>query len=173
MKLPTLSEIDQIRNEGSRPQIVGCFLSDKKVLFLFKKAHNLWQLPQGGIDNRETAEAAFFREMGEELGSEFVKTCDKDIMLFAKDTVSFPAHSQNSRDLKNDAGEDIFMKGKKYFFIYAKTKSATLDISKSEFDKFKWVSLEEGLILCDMIYQKGKKRITRSALQTLREQNLI
>jgi len=107
MKQPTISEIDQIRNEGFRPQIVGCFLNDKKILFLYKKKHDLWQFPQGGIDNGETVEVAFFREMAEELGEEFAKSCNKNILLIGSDEVNFPAHSQGSRELKNDTGQDI------------------------------------------------------------------
>ena len=172
MKQPTISEIDQIRNEGFRPQIVGCFLNDKKILFLYKKKHNLWQFPQGGIDNGETVKIAFFREMAEELGEEFTKLCNKNILLIGEDKVDFPAYSQGSRELKNDAGQDIFMKGKKYFFVCVETK-ANIDISNSEFDDFKWASFDEGFALCDKIYQLGKKRITINALKQLQGLSLL
>lgn len=172
MKQPTISEIDQIRNAGFRPQIVGCFLNDKKILFLYKRKHDLWQLPQGGIDNGENIETAFFREMSEEIGGDFAKSCDKNILLIGEDEVGFPTNSQNSRDLKNDAGQDIFMKGKKYFFVCVNT-NATVHIAKSEFDDFRWASFDEGLALCDKIYQRGKKRITINTLNLLRKLNLL
>jgi hypothetical protein len=142
MQFPSLEEIDQIRNSGFRPQIVGCFLNNKKILFLYKKNHDLWQLPQGGIDNGE-------------------------------DEMTFPNHSQNSRDLKNDAGEKIFMKGKKYFFIAADSNAMDLNIGETEFDAFKWVSFDESFILCNNIYQVGKKRITLNVLDQLKNSDKI
>jgi 8-oxo-dGTP pyrophosphatase MutT (NUDIX family) len=172
MKQPTISEIDQIRNVGFRPEIVGLFVNDKKILFLYKKKHDLWQLPQGGIDNGESIEIAFLREMAEELGEKFAKSCNKKIMLIGEDEVDFPANSQGSRELKNDAGQDIFMKGKKYFFVCVETR-ANIDIANSEFDDFRWASFEEGLALCDKIYQPGKKRITVNALNQLRNLGLL
>lgn len=173
MKQLTVSEINQIRERGLRPQVVGCFLHAKKILFLYSHEHELWQLPQGGIDNGEDIEVAFFREMREEIGSEFIEVCDKNISLFGEDKVEFPTHSQNSRELKNDAGQTILMKGKKYFFVYANTDVSAIDISQSEFNDFKWVSFKEGLALCEEMTQKGKKRITIGALNKLRELDLL
>lgn len=173
MKKPTITEIDQIRNAGFRPQVVGCFLNNKKILFLYVKKHDLWQFPQGGIDNKESIEKAFFREMSEELGDEFAKSCDKNILFFCEDKVDFPRYSQNSRELKNNAGQNIFMKGKKYFFICTETKTDNLKISNSQFDDFKWVSLEEGLVLCEKIEQLGKKRIMIGALNKLQKLGLL
>ena len=54
MTKPSLQKIDQIRQEGFRPEVVGCFVCDQKMLFVYYKKHNLWQLPQGGINNQET-----------------------------------------------------------------------------------------------------------------------
>jgi len=173
MKQPSVVEIDQIRDKGYRPQIVGCFLNDKKILFLYKRKHDLWQLPQGGIDNGEDINVAYLREMTEEIGSKFIDSCDKEISLFGEDKVEFPMHSQNSRELRNDAGQDIFMKGKKYFFVYVNANIDTIDISQSEFEDFKWVSFEDGLALCEEMQQKGKKRITIDALKRLRRLDLL
>jgi putative (di)nucleoside polyphosphate hydrolase len=172
MKFINLEEINKIRNKGFRPQIVGCFLNNKKILFLYKKKHDLWQFPQGGIENNETINNAFFRETKEELGEEFVEACDKNIFLIGEDKIIFPLHNQNSRELKNNAGKSIFMKGKKYFFIGAKTK-ANFNVFNSEFDDFRWTSFKEAIALCDKIYQAGKKRITVNALKQLRSLNLL
>ena len=54
MNTPTLQEIDAIRKEGMRPQVVGCFVSNKKTLLVYSEKYNLWQFPQGGIDNTDT-----------------------------------------------------------------------------------------------------------------------
>jgi len=52
-------------------------------------------------------------------------------------------------------------------------KTDVLKISNSQFDDFKWVSLEEGLALCDKIEQSGKKRIMIGALNELRKIGLL
>ena len=67
-KEPTLEELDKDRSDGLRPSVVGCFLNSGKILFVYQKTHQLWQLPQGGVDNHETTIDAFKREMTEELG---------------------------------------------------------------------------------------------------------
>lgn len=172
MKYPALSEIDQIRTRGYRPQVVACILNDKKILLLYKRKHDLWQLPQGGIENGETVEAAYFRESAEELGAEFAASFDKNIVLFCQAKVAFSGRGTGARVLTNDAGQEIKMKGKKYFFG-ATTTTGTFDLSKSEFDDYRWTSFEEGLALCETINQAGKKRITLKALHTLRELELL
>ena len=174
MDKPSIQEIDEIRKQGFRPQVVGCFLNNKKLLFIFDKKYNLWQLPQGGIDNLETVDQAFGREMIEELGEIFIKTNDTgSISLIGEDQVMFPTTTQGSRDLKSDNGEVIFMKGKKYFFLTSIANNPDIDIESTEFDDYKWVSFSEGLALTDKIYQKGKQRITMKVLNILKESNLL
>lgn len=172
MNFPNLDEINTIRKSGFRPQVIGCFLKDKEILFLFKKKYNLWQLPQGGIDNKESVEEATLREMTEELGSDFTAFI-KINSLVGKNQVEFPDKTKNSRDLKTDDGKKIFMKGKKYFFIAINTKLADLDIRKTEFDDYKWLDFEKALKLAENIYQKGKQRITIDALEKLNNLNLL
>jgi putative (di)nucleoside polyphosphate hydrolase len=173
MQQPSIAEIDQIRSKGFRPQIVGCFLNEKKILFLYKREYDLWQLPQGGIDNGEDLEVAYLREMTEEIGGGFINSCAKEILLFYADKIEFPSQTQDSRELKNDAGQAIFMKGKKYFFVRVDATKRDVDIANSEFDDFQWLSFEDGLILSDKIYQVGKKRITIGVLNKLRELGLL
>ena len=111
--------------------------------------------------------------MTEEIGSGFINSCAKEISLFHDDKIEFPSQTQDSRELRNDAGQAIFMKGKKYFFVYIKANVNAIDISQSEFEDFRWTSLEEGLILCEKMQQKGKKRITVGALEKLQKLGLL
>ncbi len=166
---PTLAEINKIRNSGFRPQVVLCLLHQQKILFLYKKKHDLWQLPQGGIDNGEDLTAAFLREINEELGSSPEQLGVQDILVIGQDKVEFPTRTQQTRDLKNDQGQAIPMKGKKYFFAWTEIKPSAVVIARSEFDEGRWVSLAEALILCEKIYQSGKKRITKQALELLHQ----
>ena len=172
IRLPSLKEIDIIRKSGFRPQVVGCFLNDKKILFLFTEKYNLWQLPQGGIDNKETIKQAIIREMTEELGEEFVAT-SKINSLIGDNQVEFPNHAQNSRELKTDAGDNIFMQGKKYFFVAIDINIADIDINKTEFDDYKWLDYENAMELSKTIYQHGKQRVTADVLEKLHSADLL
>lgn len=172
MQALTIDEIDNIRQSGFRPQVVGCFLKDKKILFLYKKEHDLWQLPQGGIYNRETIEKAIIREMSEELGEEFVNHAKLQEIIGA-DAVEFPEQTKGSRELKSDDGQTIFMKGKKYFFGVINTDILDLDINKTEFKDYKWLDFDDALALAGMIYQRGKKRITLGVLNKLQSVGLL
>lgn len=171
--MPSLSAIDQIRNQGFRPQVVGCFIDDKKILFLYKAKHDLWQLPQGGIENNETIAQAFLREMSEELGSKFVESGQSEPVLIGEDLVEFLPEKHGVRELQNDQGQDIPMKGKKYFFVCSPADQQTFNIKNSEFDGWRWVNFDEALSLTNNIYQPGKKRITVKALRLLKDQKLL
>jgi len=173
MKMIPLKDINQLRNAGWRPQVVGCFLFDKKILFVYKKKHDLWQLPQGGIDNDETLEQAFQREMTEELSNDFIKTGGQKIELIGEAKVEFPLVTKGSRELKNDLGQPILMKGKKYFFIATRVSALGFDIKKTEFDDFQWLNYHQANLLASKIYQKGKKRITLYALKLLNQLDLL
>ena len=48
IKEPSKEELDALRKEGIRPSVVGCFINNKKLLLVYQKTFNLWQLPQGG-----------------------------------------------------------------------------------------------------------------------------
>ena len=172
MQLPSLEEIDKIRESGFRPVVVGCILNDKKILFLFKEEYKLWQLPQGGIDNQESIEQAMIREMIEELGDKFAASM-KINSLVGQNQVEFPDKAKNSRNLQSDAGEEIFMKGKKYFFIAVDTDVADLNVMETEFDDFKWLEYDNALYLAKTIYQRGKKRVTVDALNKLHNSGLL
>lgn len=171
--IKTLVEIDKIREKGFRPQVVGCFLNKGRLLLVYKKEHDLWQLPQGGIDNRETMEEALVREMKEELGERFINVSTENISLISEAKVEFPLNKQDARNLETDADKTITMKGKKYFFLAAIALEPNIDIAETEFDNYKWVSYEEGTILAKKIYQKGKKRVTLKVLNKLKELALI
>ncbi|MFH1631502.1 MAG: NUDIX domain-containing protein [bacterium] len=163
----SLEKIDEIRRAGFRPQVVGCFVHDKKALFVYKAEHELWQFPQGGINNQETLDSAFRREMAEELGKTFVDKAEGDISVFEKDLVEFPIKTQGTRDLQTDDGKEVFMKGKLYFFAVADAGTDDLNVDDTEFDDFRWLNYQEALNLAEGIYQRGKRRVTLKALEAL------
>jgi putative (di)nucleoside polyphosphate hydrolase len=168
----TLKQIDSIRREGLRPQVVGCILHDNKILFVYKEKYKLWQLPQGGIDNKESIKQAVIREMTEELGVEFTKSFQIGEVI-GDDTLIFPKHLQGSRNLQTDTGEEKLMLGKKYFFIPIQTDNKNLDISQTEFDDYKWLNYEEALQTTSTIYQKGKQQLTQKIITLLHKNKLL
>lgn len=103
---------------------------------------NLWQMPQGGIDESETPREAALRELEEETG-----TARAEII------------GESSRWFTYDLPEEalgIGLKGKyrgqtqKWFAMRFLGEDADIDISatpgeKAEFDAWEWVSLEETL----------------------------
>lgn len=174
MALLTLKQIDNIRKQGFRPQIVGCFINkNKQLLFVYDKKHKIWQLPQGGIENKEKINTAFWREMEEELGRDFIKTCEKDINLIYEDKIAFPISQRGSRELYADDGEKINMLGKKYYFFTAYSNADKIDLSKTEFDDYQWLNAAKSSELAKNIYQKGKLRITNKVINTLIEKNFL
>jgi 8-oxo-dGTP pyrophosphatase MutT (NUDIX family) len=170
---PTLEELDALRKQGLRPSVVGCFLNDKKVLLVYKKDFNLWQLPQGGIENKDDLHKAFFRELGEEVTDDFVKSCDPDIQLISVDKIEFPPSKQGLRDLMTDAGEPITMKGKFYYAVVASAKDQNITIGATEFDDCKWLNFDEAYKLIKETNTGGKLRLTTSILHLLKDKNLI
>lgn len=173
-KDPSLEDLDKDRQEGLRPSVVGCFLNSGKILFVYQKIHNLWQLPQGGVDNKENLTEAFKREMTEELGTDFVKQVSFKPTFLSVDKIEFPPDKQGLRDLKTDAGESIVMKGKKYYFLYATSSSTNLKFpSGDEYSEYRWVNFEEAQELAKTSAQGGKLRITTAVLETLKNKDLL
>jgi len=169
----SLAQIDQIREQGLRPQVVGCFVNQGKILFVYKENFNLWQLPQGGIDNKETLEQALWREMKEELGEKFVGAAEQEIEILGTGQLPFPKKLHGSRDLQTDDGKPVQMTGKKYIFLAIKAGIQELDLSESEFDNYRFVDYAQGMELAETIYQSGKKRITTKVLELLKKAGLV
>lgn len=174
MENSELQYFDSLRADGLRPQIVACFLRDKKILFFFKKDHDLWQLPQGGIDNRENIEKAFVREMIEELGKNFLQHSEiTSINLTHEAKIDFSEDKWNVKELFTDEGTPVSMRGKNYFFLAIEIENPEIKIGETEFDDFRWCSYDEAVDLSQKIYQKGKKRITLEALSVLKDNKLF
>jgi len=178
IKEPGATELDAIRKAGLRPEVVGCFFNDNKLLFLFDDRYKVWGLPQGGIDNGEMPSAALNREMEEELGKDFVNKCDTCIVLgrctlMGEDHIFFPASTKVEKVLKTDDGTEVPMKGKEYLFYAVQTQSQSLDIKKTEFERHSWLTHEKALQLADDMPQKGKQKITREAISLLKENKFI
>ena len=164
---------DTFRKKGFRPQVVGCFLYEKRVLFLFKRKYAIWQFPQGGIDNHETAEHALYREMREELSKSLARFKEDDAVYIGEDSVRFPFGKRGEKGLVTNEGKEMTMRGKQYFFYAIPVDTDTVSINKTEFDKYRWVSYIEAHDLIKSIYQRGKRRVITQALKILYDKSYI
>ncbi len=172
IKEPTKEELDVLRKEGLRPSVVGCFINNKKLLLVYQKIFNLWQLPQGGIDNGQSLFESFDKELSEEITEEFVKTHDK-LKIVSVDKIEFPPSKQGIRDLKTDSGEEVTMKGKYYYFVVTNTKEEKITIDATEFSDYKWLNFEESYKLIKETNTGGKLRIYTQLLHLLKNQGLL
>lgn len=164
----TTKKLDKDRHDGLRPVVVGCITKGEKILFLFQREYELWQLPQGGIEPGETILDALKREMAEELGS-FSEKLDYDkAELLGFDKVEFPKKNQGVRELTTENQKEIYMRGKKYYFVKVESRSKDVEIENTEFEKYRWVESSDVQNLLCQIYQKGKRRITKQALRLLK-----
>jgi putative (di)nucleoside polyphosphate hydrolase len=127
-----------------RPNVAMIIVSNKypKVKEVFIAQRNdlieVWQFPQGGIDEGESAKEALFREMEEEIGTSEAKIIAKYPGWLKYD---FPPHIAKS--MKPYSGQK-----QKYFLVKLK-KSAVIDINTKhpEFSDYKFVSVDEVLKL--------------------------
>ena len=172
MKTLTLSEIDEKRKHGLRPQVVGCFVHEQKVFLFYDKKHHLWQFPQGGIENLEETEAALVREMSEELGARFVEQ-KKNCQLLVEDRINFPEKYWGSRPLRTDEGEKVLMKGKHYYAFAIETEAPSIILQETQFDDYLLASYEQAESLLVKVYQKEKRRIAVRFLEALVSKKLI
>lgn len=163
----------QDRLAGLRPGVVVCVVDkEQKVLLGLKKKYQIWEMPQGGIEEKETLIETIKREIKEELGEKFLPALFiPDKPLVAIDQVFFPEKNLQDKKLSVN-GKEIPMVGKKYYFcLVARIKD--IEPTKIEYEDFKWVSYEEGRALVDQILQKGKKRILSNILGVLKENGFI
>lgn len=101
-----------------------------------------WQLPQGGIDDGESVTDAFFREMGEELGTikaDIIRIHDKKLRY------SLPPHLLNRLWDGRYAGQE-------QTWVAARFTGADSDIdlrahTPPEFQAWQWVALNDILDL--------------------------
>jgi len=132
------------KNLPYRP-CVGITLFNKKgKVFVGERLDNpgAWQMPQGGIDEGESVEQAFFREMAEEVGTDkatILKIHDKPLRY------ALPPHLQGKL-------WDGKWGGQEQTWVAARFTGTDRDVNikahyPQEFGKWQWVGLDEVLDL--------------------------
>lgn len=123
-----------------RPNVAAIVLSPKyplecKVLVAKRNdMDNIWQFPQGGIDEGESANVALLRELKEEIGTDEV-----EIIASYPQWINYDFPSNAIKKKYHFDGQS-----QKYFLVRLKA-GAKIDVSggdEPEFDDYQFVSLK-------------------------------
>ncbi len=136
--------------------------SQSQVLWARRTQHDGWQFPQGGIEPRESARDAAFRELYEEIGLK-----DRDVRLLGntEDWLRYDVPYVNKS--RHYLRSRPFRGQKQRWFLFqliSQESRVRLDLShKPEFDHWQWVDYWRPL---DQIVE-FKKNVYRQALTQL------
>jgi putative (di)nucleoside polyphosphate hydrolase len=127
-----------------RPNVAMIIVSDnypeEKNIFVAKRndLSDIWQFPQGGIDEGEEVKEALFRELEEEIGTDKVK-----IIAEYPEWISYDFPSKLVKKMCPYKGQR-----QRYFLVKLK-KSAKINIhtQNPEFSDYKFVEVDEALNL--------------------------
>lgn len=124
-----------------RPNVAGIVLSSKypfecKVLLGHRNdMENVWQFPQGGIDEGEAPEKALLRELKEEIGTDEVEIIAVHPEWLNYD---FPENVNIKKKYAFDG------QSQKYFLVRLKNGAKIdLNTAEPEFDKFEFMTLKQ------------------------------
>lgn len=116
--------------------VLGAEYPEQKKIFIAERSDltDVWQFPQGGIDEGESAQEALFREMEEEIG-----TRDAKIICEYPEWISYDFPKHVARKMNPYAGQ------KQRYFLVQLNKTANIDINTEipEFSAYKFVEFSE------------------------------
>jgi len=130
------------KQDSYRPNVAMIILSsnypDSKEIFIAKRNDlaDIWQFPQGGIDNGEEVKEALFRELEEEVG-----TADATIIAEFPEWISYDFPEKIAQKMKPYIGQT-----QRYFLLkLGKDAKINLDTEHPEFMDYKYVSVDDVL----------------------------
>ena len=149
-----------------RPNVAMIIVSnnypDKKEIFLAHRNDlaDVWQFPQGGIDEGEEVYEALFRELEEEIGTKEV-----DVIAEYPEWITYDFPSKIAKNMKPFVGQK-----QKYFLVKLK-KSAKIDINTEhpEFSDYKFVGVDVVLGLSASF----KQNVYKSVINYFKNEGLL
>lgn len=149
-----------------RPNVAMIIVSNdypqKKEIFLAHRndMSDIWQFPQGGIDEGEEVHEALFRELEEEIG-----TGEVEVVAEYPDWISYDFPPKIAENMKPFVGQK-----QKYFLVkLQKTAKINLDTEHPEFSDYKFVDVDEALGLSASF----KKEVYRSVISYFKDEGLL
>jgi putative (di)nucleoside polyphosphate hydrolase len=129
--------MDFIDEEGFRAN-VGIILLDgqRQVLIAGRRGRSGWQFPQGGVRQEESAEAAMYRELHEEVG-----LLPEDVELVGA-TASWLRYRLPERYVQRQRRPVCIGQKQRWFLLHLCSDASKLrfDVSaQPEFDRCRWV----------------------------------
>jgi len=130
------------KNDKYRPNVAMIIVSPeypkKKEVFIAQRNDltDIWQFPQGGIDNGEEVKEALFREMEEEIG-----TADATIIGEYPEWISYDFPEKIAKKMKPYKGQT------QRYFLLKLSSDASIDLATKhpEFVSYKFVDVDSVL----------------------------
>jgi len=149
-----------------RPNVAMIIVSDEypkeKKIFIAQRndLHDIWQFPQGGIDEGEEVKEALFREMEEEIG-----TNNAQIIAEYPEWISYDFPAKIALKMKPYIGQT------QRYFLMKIHKEAVINIETKhpEFMDFKFVDVDEVLGMTAHF----KKNVYEKVMNYFRKEGLL
>ncbi len=152
--------------EKYRPNVAMIIVSheypNQKQIFIAQRNDlgDIWQFPQGGIDEGEEVKDALFREMEEEIG-----TCKAEIVAEYPEWISYDFPPKIAKSMKPYKGQT-----QRYFLVKLhKDADINLDTKHPEFSSYKFVEVDEVLD----ITAHFKKPVYESVINYFKNEGLL
>ena len=161
--------MDRIDEKGFR-QNVGIILMDdaNRVLIAGRSGRTGWQFPQGGVQNRESAEQAMYRELQEEVG---LAPGDVRVTSVTREWIRYrlPKKYQRKEVKPLCVGQK-----QRWFLLSLVTDPGKLRFDATdqpEFDRCRWVDywkpVEEVIYFKRKVYIRALTELARAAFEGL------
>ena len=149
-----------------RPNVAMILVShlypQKKEIFIAQRTdlQNVWQFPQGGIDEGEEVQEALFRELEEEVG-----TRDATIVAEYPEWISYDFPPRVALSMKPFIGQT-----QRYFLLkLGENAKINIETEHPEFDDFKFVGVDEVLGLSASF----KKNVYEKVINYFKEEDYL
>lgn len=123
--------------QGFRLNVAIILVNNQNQVLLAKRIkRNVWQLPQGGVNEKENLLEALYRELYEEVG---LDSTDVSVIASTKSWLRYKLPARMRREL-----DPLFVGQKQKWFLLrfnGQDSKIRFDLgSKPEFDAWQWVS---------------------------------